>query len=108
MQEGEFEDYPNFTWSLEVQQMDEYFNPVTLQQGQDLSSNEPQVMDQIHTINNKFTELITEIRLTIYYKKNNQESSYSLTTYMTDFKKAQSAEFRTELMNSLSGGFLAQ
>lgn len=106
MQEGEFEDYPDFTWSLEVQELDEFFNPLTLQEGQELSSNQPQVMDQIQMINNKFTELITEIRLTIYYKKNDQESSYSLTTYMTDFKKAQSPEFATELQNSLVGGGL--
>ena len=57
LEEGDFEDYPNFTWTLETQVMDEYFNPVTLEVGEELTSNQPQVMDQIKTINNKFTEL---------------------------------------------------
>ena len=93
-----FKDYPDFSWSLEIQPMN-YISPELLQAQQATST--LGISEQIEQLNQKFTELITEARLTIHYNKSLQTAEYSLTTYFIDFEKARRPDFLAGMTSSL-------
>ena len=93
-----FKDYPDFSWSLEIQPMN-YINPELLQAQQTTSA--LGVSEQIEQLHQKFTELISEVRLTIHYNKGPQPVHYSLTSYFIDFEKARKPDFLADMAGSL-------
>lgn len=93
-----FEKYPDFSWSLETQKMVR-FDPAQLEAAAPAAPAE--VQNQIEQLNEAFTKLVTEVRLTIYYTKNKVQPSYSITAYFIDFKEIQNPDFLSELRKNI-------
>ena len=93
-----FQDHPDFSWSLEIQPMN-YISPELLKAQQETSA--LGISEKIEQLNQKFTELITEARITIHYNKGSQPAEYSLTSYFIDFEKARKPDFLADITSSL-------
>ena len=93
----DFENYPNFLWSLETKKM-ENMGPRDLIEGLREENQITNIMDQVAE---QIMELVTEVRLTIYYIKMEPETSYSVTTYFVDFQKGNQTSFLQGLIPSL-------
>ncbi len=91
-----FEDYPGFLWSLETKKM-ENMGPRDLIEGLREENQITNIMDQV---SKQIMDLVTEVKLTIYYTKMEPEVSYSITTYFVDFQKGNQAAFLQGLIPS--------
>ena len=56
------------------------------------------IMDQVAK---QIMNLVTEVRLTIYYTKMEPEVSYSITTYFVDFQKGNQSSFLQGVIPSI-------
>ncbi len=94
----EFENVSHYSWSLKTSTMPDVslIQPDVL--GFEKGSNITQILDNIAK---KTSELVTEVHLTVHYKKFDQEASYSVTTYFVDFKKGTSESFLLSLLPQL-------
>lgn len=92
-----FENYPDFLWSVETKQM-ENMGPRDLIEGLREENQITNIMDQVAK---QIMDLVTEVRLTIYYTKMETEVSYSITTYFVDFQTGNQASFLQGLIPSL-------
>ena len=89
------ENHPDYSWSLETTQMPSIpLMQENLQEQNDITK-------ILENISNKFSELITEVKITVHYKKRKPEASYSVTTYFVDFQKGTSSSFLTSLLPQL-------
>ena len=93
-----FEDHTHYSWSLEMVTLPNVPLVNIDEDGFERSNNITQILENI---SEKTSELVTEVRLTIHYKKLDQEASYSVTTYFIDFKKGTSENFLLSLLPQL-------
>lgn len=91
-----FEDYPDFLWSLETKPM-ENVSPRDLIESLREENQITNIMDQAAQ---QVMQLATEVKLTIFYTKMEPEASYSITTYFVDFQKGHQTSFLQGLIPS--------
>ncbi len=95
-----FENYPEFLWSLETKKL-EGLSPFHLTEG---PREENQWTNTIDQVSKKIMDLVTEVRMTVYYTKIKPEASYSITTYFVDFQTGSQPSFLQGLIPSSSSG----
>ena len=98
VEKEKFEDHSDYSWSLTTTEMPS----IPLIQEDLEESND--ITKALDNISDKISELITEVQVTVHYKKRGKEASYSLTTYFIDFKKGTSGAFLKELLPQMGGG----
>lgn len=82
-EEEKFKDHPDYSWKLETQNI-ELIQPTSLEVDLVEDNQFTQVMED--TVD-KFSEIISEVTLTIYYTTPKRKASYPISTYFIDFKK---------------------
>jgi len=99
-----FEGYPDFLWSLETKTM-ENIGPRDFIEG---LREENQITNIVDQVTKQIMELVTEVRLTVYYTKMKPEVSYSITTYFVDFQKGNHTSFLQGVIPSPPAGLGAE
>lgn len=81
---GEFEEYPDYTWSMTSQKFTmPDLRPLLSSQGE----LPEQLGDLIDNLTDYFNDTIVEMKVTITYTKNKSSKTFSATTFLVDFQK---------------------
>lgn len=86
-----FEDYPDFSWSLKTA-------PASLFHD---SSDDPEEIQSIKKeLIAKISELVIEVQLTIHYTQLKKKADYTITTYFVNFKIINDSNFLLSIISS--------
>ena len=83
-EEGDFENEKNFSWSVKTQalQLTDYQQLLSLA-GEEV--NNEMVQQVMNNIQQLLSSSILEVKLTVHFKQNTKQNSYSLSTYIVDY-----------------------